>query len=165
MKIIRRYMLREIFFPFILSLTVLTCVFLLGNLVRLTDMVINKGVDLVTVGKVFLLYVPVLLGYTLPIASLVAVITTFSQFSSDNEILALRASGIHLGRLLTPLFVIGVILSLMLVILNERIIPYAHYEQRNLLKNLGKDNPTALLEPGMFIDAFSNQILFIHKID
>jgi len=158
-------MLREIFIPFLLSLTVLTCVFLLGNLVRLTDMVINKGVDLGTIGKVFLLYIPVLLGYTLPIASLIAVITTFSQFSSDNEILALRASGIHLGRLLVPLFFVGIILSLMLVILNERIIPYAHYEQRNILKNLGKDNPTALLEPGMFIDAFSNQVLFIHKID
>src|SRR5262245_53538715 len=165
MKIIRRYILREIFLPFLLSLTVLTCVFLLGNLVRLTDMVINKGVDLSTIGRIFLLYIPVLLGYTLPIACLVAVITTFSQFSADNEILALRASGIHLGRLLAPLFVVGIILSLVLVILNERIIPYAHYEQRNILKNLGKANPTALLEPGMFIDAFSNQILFIHRID
>jgi lipopolysaccharide export system permease protein len=165
MRILRSYILREIAVPFILALAVLTCVFLLGNLVRLTDLVINKGVSLSTMGRIFILYIPVLLGYTLPIASLIAVITTFSQLSSDNEILAMRASGIHLGRLLFPLFIIGVILSLILIILNERIIPYAHYEQRNMLKNLGKDNPTALLEPGMFIDAFDGQVVFIHRIE
>jgi lipopolysaccharide export system permease protein len=164
MRILRSYILKEIMIPFILALCVLTCVFLLGNLVRLTDLVINKGVGLSTMGRIFLLYIPVLIGYTLPIASLVAVITTFSQLSSDNEILAMRSCGIHLGRLLFPLFIIGIILSLTLIIFNERIIPYAHYEQRNLLKNLGKDNPTALLEPGMFINAFEGQIIFIHKI-
>ncbi|HLF18751.1 MAG TPA: LptF/LptG family permease [Candidatus Omnitrophota bacterium] len=164
MKILRTYILRETFIPFLLALCVLTCVFLLGNLVKLTDMVINKGVGLSTIGKIFILYVPMLLGYTLPIASLIAVITTFSQLSSDNEILAMRACGIHLGRLLFPLFIVGIILSLTLIILNERLIPYAHYQQRNILKNLGKDNPTAFLEPGVFIDAFGDQILFIHRI-
>jgi len=165
MRILRSYILREILIPFLLALCVLTCVFLLGNLVRLTDLVVNKGVSLSTMGKIFILYIPVLLGYTLPIASLIAVITTFSQLSGDNEILAMRASGIHLGRLLAPLFIIGIILSLILIILNERIIPYAHYEQRNMLKNLGKENPTALLEPGMFIDAFEDQVIFIHRIE
>jgi len=165
MKIVRSYILKEIFIPFVLALTVLTCVFLLGNLVRLTDMVINKGVSLTTIGHVFILYIPVLLGYTIPIASLIAVITTFSQLSADNEILAMRASGIHLGKLLFPLFIVGIILSLVLVILNERIIPYAHYKQRVMIKNLGKENPTALLEAGMFINAFKGQIIFIHKIE
>ena len=165
MKIIRLYILRESIFPFILSLAILTCVFLLGNLIQLANLVINKGVSLSTIGRVFILYVPVLLGYTLPIACLVSAIITFSRFSADNEILALRASGIHLGRLLFPLFVLGIIISLLAVFLNERIIPYAHHEQRKLLKNLGVKNPAALLEAGMFIHSFDNQILFIHKID
>jgi len=111
------------------------------------------------------MYIPVLLGYTLPIACLIGVILTFSQFSSDNEILAIRASGIHLGRFVMPLALIGIIFSLIMLLLNERIIPYAHYEQRKVIKNLGKENPTALLEAGMFIHAFSDQILFIHKIE
>ena len=63
--------------------------------------------------KSFLLYIPVLLGYTLPIACLVSVILSFSRLSADNEILAIRANGVHLKRLLFPLFVVGLLISLL----------------------------------------------------
>ena len=165
MKILRNYILRECMIPFFLSLGILTCVFLLGNLIRLTNMVINKGVSLYAVGKMFLFYIPLLLGYTLPIACLTTVILTFSRFSSDNEILAMRASGIHLKRLLFPLFVVGIIISLLSIVLNERIIPYAHHEQRQILKDIGVKNPTAVLEAGAFINAFKDQILFVYRIE
>lgn len=165
MRTLRNYILRESLFPFFLSLGVLTCVFLLGNLIRLANMVINKGVSLTAVGKMFLLYIPLLLGYTLPIACLMTVILTFSRFSTDNEILAMRASGIHLRSLLWPLIAIGLILSLFSVVLNEKIIPYAYHEQRVIFKDIGAKNPAAVLEAGSFINAFKNQILFIYRID
>jgi len=164
MKIIRNYILCECVIPFLVALSALTCVFLLGNLIQLAHMVINKGVSLSTVGSIFILYIPVLLGYTLPIACIVSVILAFSRLSADNEILALRASGIYLSRILYPLIFIGLIFSLLTFILNDRLIPYAHHEQRKKLKNLGVKNPTALLEPGIFITSFENQVLFIHKI-
>ncbi len=128
-------------------------------------MVINKGVSLTTIGQVFMLYIPLLLGYTLPIACLMAVILGFSRLSADNEILAMRANGVYLKGLLLPLISIGLILSLILVLLNEKIIPYAHQEQRRLLKDVGVKNPTAVLEAGTFINAFQGQILFIYHID
>ncbi|MDP2652933.1 MAG: LptF/LptG family permease [Candidatus Omnitrophota bacterium] len=165
MKIIRTYILKECILPFFLALTVLTCIFLLGNLIQLTHLVINKGVSIATIGKVFLLTIPVLLGYTIPIACLVSVILAFSRLSADNEILAMRVNGIYLKSLLIPLFVVGVVLSLFCLILNSNIVPYAHHEQRKMLKTLGAKNPTALLEPGVFIHAFEKQTLFIHRID
>src|SRR3989338_9893639 len=116
MKILRNYILRECLWPFFISIGVLTCVFLLGNLIRLANMVINKGVSLASVGKMFLLYIPLLLGYTLPIACLMTVILTFSRFSNDNEILAMRANGINLRKLISPLFMTGIILSLFSVV-------------------------------------------------
>jgi lipopolysaccharide export system permease protein len=164
-RIIRNYILRECVLPFFLALGVLTCVFLLGNLIQLAHLIINKGVDPATIGKVFLLYVPVLLGYTLPIACLISVILAFSRLSSDNEILAIRANGIHVKRLLYPLFVVGIIFSLFILILNNKVIPYAHYQQRIMFKALSAKNPTALLEPGIFIHNFENQIIFIHRIE
>ena len=85
MKILRSYILREPIVPFFLSLGVLTCVFLLGNLIRLANLVINKGVDLSTVGEIFLLYFPVLLGYTLPIAVFIAIILAMSRPSVVGE--------------------------------------------------------------------------------
>lgn len=165
MKILRSYILKECVLPFFLALGVLTCVFLLGNLIQLANLVVNKGISLSTISKVFLLLIPVLLGYTLPIACLIGVLLGFSRISSDNEIIAMRANGIHLGQLLFPLIIVGLILSLASLILNDKIIPYAHYKQKILVKNMGMENPTALLEACVFIHSFDNQILFIYKID
>ena len=165
MRIIRNYILKECFLPFVIALTVLTSVFLLGNLINLANLVINKGVPISVVSKAFLYSVPLLLGYTLPIASLFAIIVAFSRLSSDNEILALRASGFHILKLLMPLITLGIVISLFVLILNDKLIPYAHHARHKLLKNIGVQNPTALLEAGVFIHAFQGQIVFIHKID
>lgn len=165
MKILRNYILKESIIPFFLSLSVLTSVFLLGNLINLTDLVINRGVNLLLIGKVFFYYIPFFLTYTLPIACLVAVILSFSRFSADNEVLAMRASGIHLKKLLLPISIVGILLSLFSLILNARIVPHAYHQQRRLVRKVGTQNPAALLEAGTFITAFRNQIIFIYRIE
>lgn len=165
MKILRTYILKETLVPFLLAFGVLSFIFMLGNLVKLADLIINKGVQAGTVGMIFVLYIPVLMGYILPVACLVSMILAFGRMSADNEILAITASGITTRRLLKPLLIIGIIFSLGSLILNDRVIPYAYHEQKKLLKSLGSENPTALLEPGIFIHAFDGLILFIHRIE
>ncbi|MFH1355240.1 MAG: LptF/LptG family permease [Candidatus Omnitrophota bacterium] len=165
MKILRNYFLKEFIGPLFLALAVLTFVMILGNLVKIADMVINKGVDLFTVSKLFLFMMPSLIRYTLPISALAAVLLSLGRLSSDNEIVAIRASGINLMSLITPLLTVGLMLSLILIILNDRIIPYAHYASRKTLIDVGIKNPTATLEPGVFIDSFQKYILFIYHVD
>jgi len=165
MRILRDYFLREYFGPLFLSLIVLTFVMLLGNLVKIADLVINKGVDIFTVFKLFLFMIPALLTYTLPIANLVAVLMSTGRLSNDNEILTIRVSGINLFRFISPVLIIGILLSLLLVILNDKIIPYAHFASRKTLIEVGVKNPTAALEPGVFITSFEKYILFIYSIE
>ncbi len=165
MKILRNYFLKEFIGPLFLALGVLTFVMILGNLVKIADLVINKGVDIYSVAKLFLLMIPYLLTYTLPIAALTAVLMSLGRLSGDNEIVAIRASGINLFTLILPLLVVGIILSLILVVFNDRVIPYAHYASRKTLIEVGMKNPTAALEPGVFINSFEKYILFIYRID
>jgi lipopolysaccharide export system permease protein len=165
MRILRNYILQECILPFIIAISVLTSVFLLGYLPQLANRVINKGVSLIAVTKMFFFYIPILLGYTLPIACLVTVILTFGRMSAENEILAMRASGIYLRKLLAPLFMLGVILSLCVYILNDRVIPQAYSAQYGILQDTGTQNPTALLEAGSFINAFEKYIIFIYRIE
>ncbi|MBF0485316.1 MAG: LptF/LptG family permease [Candidatus Omnitrophica bacterium] len=165
MRIIRNYILKECVVPFIMCLGVLTFVFLLGYLPQLANKVINKGVSLSAVTMALLYNIPVLLGFTLPIAALATIILTFGRLSSDNEIIAIRASGISLKRLLAPLIFIGAVMSLFLWILNDRVIPNAYNAQRILLQETGSKNPAALLEAGTFIDDFEGYILFIYRVD
>ncbi len=165
MKILREYFLKEYLGPLVAALLVLTFVMILGNLVKIAELVINKGVDIYTVIKLFLFMMPALLTYTLPVATLVAVLLSLGRLSSDNEIVTIKASGINLLTLIIPLLVISLILSLVLVVFNDRVIPYAHYATRKTLVEVGIKNPTAALEPGVFINSFEKYILFIYSIE
>ena len=165
MHILRNYILRECLTPFTLSISILTSVFLLGYLPQLANKVINGGVSLAAMSQVFMYYVPILMGYTLPIACLITVILALGQMSSQNEILAMRASGIHLLRLLAPLTVVGVALCMVVYILNDRLIPRAYVAQTRILQETGSQDPSAMLEPGSFINAFDKYIVFIYRIE
>jgi lipopolysaccharide export system permease protein len=165
MRILRNYLLKEFIGPLITSLCVLTFVMLLGNLVRIADLVINKGVDISRVMILFLFMIPALLTYTLPISTLVAVLLSIGRLSSDNEVITIRASGINFFRMILPIMVVGIILSLSLVILNGQFIPNAHFRLRKALMDIGMKNPTAALEPGIFINSFDKYILFIYSIE
>ncbi len=165
MKILRTYLIKEFLGPLFLGLGVLTFVMLLGNLIKIAELVINKGVDIVSVSKLFLFMIPYLLTYTLPIAALTAVLLSLGRFSSDNEIIAIRAAGINLFGLISPLLVTSLILSLILVIFNDKVIPYAHFASRKTMMEVGIKNPTAALEPGVFINSFQKYILFIYRIE
>jgi lipopolysaccharide export system permease protein len=165
MKILRNYLLKEFTLPFLLSLVVLIFVMLLGNLIKLVELIITKGVSFTSVLKLFIFLIPYLLTYCLPIAVLSSALLSLGRLSSDNEIMAIRSSGIHTLRLIAPLFVLGAVLALFLIILNDRIIPKAHYASRKTLVDIGIKNPAAVLEPGTFIDSFQNYVLFIYSID
>lgn len=165
MKILRNYLLKEFSLPFLFSLVVLIFVMLVGNLIKLTELIVTKGVSFLSVFKLFLFLIPYLLTYIVPIAVLSAVLLSLGRLSCDNEILAIRASGINIFMLILPLLIVGLALSLFLVILNDRIIPKAHYATRKTLIEIGIKNPTAALEAGTFIDSFQNYILFIYSIE
>jgi lipopolysaccharide export system permease protein len=165
MKILRNYILKEFISAFFLSVFVLTFVMILGNLIRIAELIITKGVSLLLAGKLFLYLIPFLFSFILPIATLTAVLLSIGRLSSDNELIAIRSNGISVLRILLPVIIIGLILSLFGVILNNKIIPGAHLRSRQLMVDIGTQNPMAALEAGTFITAFDKFILFIYRID
>jgi len=166
MKILRNYLLREFAGPFFMSLGVLTfTIVVVGNLRRIADLVINRGIDIFSVMKLLILMTPYMITYALPISLLIAVLLALGRLSGDNEIIAIRASGVNILRLFLPLFMIGLILSLGLMLFNDRAASYAHYAYRKTLIEIGIKNPTAALEEGVFINSFEKYVLFIYKVD
>ncbi len=164
MKILRSYLLKELFWPLIMSLSVLIFIMLMGNLVNLFNMVVNKGVDLPSVLKLILLLIPNLLSYAIPLAILSATLLTIGRLSADNEITAIRSSGINLYKLCFPIIVLGLVASLGSIPLNDRIKPNALFTSRKIVKQIGLKSPTALLEAGTFIRTFQDYIIFIYGI-
>ncbi|MFH1782894.1 MAG: LptF/LptG family permease [Candidatus Omnitrophota bacterium] len=165
MKILKKYLVAEILTAFFFSLFIFTFAMVAGNLIKLADLVINKGVEIVLIGKLFLLLIPFLLSYTIPMSILSATLIVFGRLSSDNEITAMRATGINMYSLTLPLIIVGLILSLFSVILNDRILPESHFASRKIVKNIGVKTPSAYLESGTFIKSFKGYIIFINEIN
>jgi lipopolysaccharide export LptBFGC system permease protein LptF len=108
--------------------------------------------------------VPWLLSFTLPVAALTAVILTFGRFSSDGELVAMKASGIGLARVSFPVIMLGIIFSFLAFFLNDQVSPNASFASRRVIKEIGIRSPTAALEEGTFIRGFENYVIFIHEI-
>ncbi len=164
MRLIRNYFLKEFFVNFILSFLSITFVMLLGNLIKMSDLIIRKGIDAGSAFKMFLFMVPYLMGFVIPLSILLGCLLTVGRIASDNEMVAIKAGGIAVHNILFALLTVGLIFSLILVIINDKVIPKAHYESRKIIKQIGKSNPLAFIEPGVFIDNFSDFILFTQDV-
>jgi lipopolysaccharide export system permease protein len=156
--------MNEFLLTFGLCLVIFTFVLVMGNVIKLAELVIAKGVDLIYVLKLFGYLTPYLLSYSVPMAVLTATLLCFGRLSSDNEITAMRASGINLYRISAPAIIIGLALSLGLFFLNDKVLPYSHYQSRRVLADIGIKKPTAFLESGTFIKNFKDYIIFIYEI-
>lgn len=165
MKIINRYLLKELAGPFIGSFFVSTVILAAGNIVQSADMIINRGVDPMHVLLIFLYLMPYVMIFTLPISVLAAVLLGFGRLSGDNEFTALRTSGVSISSIVVPALVCGVLISLASVPLNDRVLPNAKFRARKLIHEAGMQSPTALLEPGVFIKGFQDYIVFIHGLE
>lgn len=148
-----------------IALLLFTFILLVGNLVKLADLLINKGVSPLAVFQMFGLLIPTLLSYTVPIAVLTGTLLAFGKLSSDREILAMRVSGISLWAISLPVLTVGMILSLGLMPINDRVVPWTHYASRKVLQEIGIRNPTAFLEAGTFIREFKPYILFLYGVE
>jgi lipopolysaccharide export system permease protein len=164
MRILRNYILKEFLHSFFISLVVFTFAFLIGNIIQIANLVINKGVSIIAVSKLLFYMTPWLLSFTFPMASVTSVIITFGRFSSDGELTAMRASGVSLWRIAFPVLMLGAIISSATFILNDQIASNASFASRRIVKEIGMKSPAAYLEAGTFIRGFENYVIFIYEV-
>ncbi|MBI4353744.1 MAG: LptF/LptG family permease [Candidatus Omnitrophica bacterium] len=165
MSILRMYVLKEHAAPLAVTATGLTLVALVGNLVKLAELVITKGVSVFDVLRLLIYSIPYLLTFTLPIACLIAMVMAFGRLSSDYELIAMRASGIAPATLVLPMVMAGLLISGGMLALNDRVIPETHLASRRQLKAIGIKHPTAYIEAGTFIKEFEPYVLFVYHVD
>lgn len=165
MKIIRTYLLKELLPPFLLALFISTIVLTASNIIQMADFIMNKGISAGSMFYLIFLLMPSLLTFTIPISVLSAVLLGFARLSSDNEIVALRASGVSVFMLAAPVLVVGLLISLACIPLNYKVMPESGFRARKLVKEIGLTNPAALIEPGVFIKIFKDYVLFAYDMN
>ncbi len=161
MRLIRNYILKDFITVSIFSFLLATMVMLMGNMVQITDLIIRKGVSFFDAAKIFLYHAPVLLQYIIPVSFLFGVLLVMGRLIADNELIAIRVAGISLFKILNIFLIIGAISSLLLFVLNDKVIPEYHYRYQAGKKTFIFKNVSALIEPGVFLDNFENYVLYI----
>lgn len=150
MKLLHRYIGRSLLITFTLTLLVLTGILCLGNLLKIADFIV-KGMDPVLILKFFVFLIVSLLDYAIPMGILTATILVFGRLSADNEITAMRASGVGLTTITAPVFLLAAFLTILCLYLHNTAIPNYNFAIRKLKTQIGLKNPELLLEPGEFV--------------
>lgn len=163
-RIIDRYIFKELLPPFYLSLILFIFIFLTNQILRLMSLLINKGVEILTILRVLLYITPSFLVLTLPMAVLISSIAAFNRLSQDREIMAMRASGISPYRLFIPVGIFSLIIYLSTAILSLYAQPWSGKSVKNLAFNILKKEITIGLEEGKFNDLINNMIIYIDKM-
>ena len=115
-RILPSYILRQHLVPFLLGFGVVTFILEMDVLFDYLDLVVNRGVAVGVVTQLFLLSLGYIVALSAPCAVLIAVLMTFGRLSQDNEIIALRASGVNLGSILLGPLAASLILAVGLVV-------------------------------------------------
>ncbi len=112
MKILAKYITRQMVVTLGFTLGVFTFVLLLARMLRqLSDMLVNQRIGFEIVGYFILLVTPYVLSFTLPMALLATTLLIFGRMSADQEITAMRASGVGLGQVVAPVILLATLLS------------------------------------------------------
>ena len=162
MKILQRYVLDELKLPFLLSFLILNFIFMAGYLVRAANFIIGRNIPLTDTLLVLLLAMPEMVSYTAPMSILTAVLIAFGGLTQNNEVRAMKASGVHPLMIMTPVLIVGLALSFVMFVFNDQIATKASFEVRRMTKKMLIKHPAALIEPGRFVKLNEN-IVFLAK--
>lgn len=135
MKIVDRYLLREMAGPFLFGVLAFVLLFVSGNILfRLTELVAQLGLSLWSATELFFLWLPAFIVLTFPLATLVAILIAFGRLSGDSELIALHAGGISFRRLVLPIVAAGLVISIVTAAFNEVIVPAANRRAESIVR-------------------------------
>jgi lipopolysaccharide export system permease protein len=133
---------------FLFGVLVFSVLLVAGDLLfQIANLVIDKGISLGVVIRLFVYKLPEVVVMTLPMASLLSALLTFGRLSSQSEIVALRAAGIAFRRIIRPVLAASVLVSLGAILLNETIVPLSNRAAQNIMRyEIARERPTLLRE-------------------
>lgn len=165
MKILYRYIFREHVGPFFFGLSVIMFILVMDFILEVLNMIIGKGLNAFIILQVFVLNLAWMLALAVPMAVLVATLMAFGRLSQDNEITALKASGVSIYRLVLPALVASVAIAVGMAFFNDRVLPELNHHARLLMTDIHQKRPTWNLKENVFIDDIPGYNILIKKID
>lgn len=138
--------MREHVGPLVFALTALTSLLLLNYIAKRFGDLVGKGLGWNVIGEFFLLSIPFTVAMTLPMAVLVSTLYAFSRLAAENEITALKASGIGMTRVLVPVLLGATGIAVSMLFFNDQVLPRANHRLSTLQQDIARKKPTFALK-------------------
>src|SRR5580658_3522871 len=165
MRLLDKYIGREVASHSILGLAVFTFVFFVPQLVRLMDLVVRHSGGIGTVALLFLCSLAPVLAFTIPMAVLVGVLIGLGRLSADSEIVAIHASGISMRRLLLPIGFVAASCGLLTLVLTFWIIPLSWRTLGKLEQRVLSSQVPFAVQPRVFDERCPHFVLYVQDVE
>lgn len=164
MKVIDRYVGRELIVSLTFAISVLSLVLIVGNVFRkLLPLLVNRDLPAEYLLTFLAFVLPYSLTFTIPWGLLTAVLLVFGRLSADNELVALRSNGIGIARICRPLLLIVICATGLCLWLSVQVGPAARERLTSTIFHLATHNPMALFESDQVIDQFPGRKIYVGR--
>ncbi len=163
--IINRYMIREFLPPFGINLFFFSFIFLINKILEITNLVVNYQVSVISFLTLLAYSMPFFLAFITPMSVMMAVLLTFLRMSGDNEIVALRASGLNPHRFLVPVMFFCFMGWLLTSFITTVGLPWSNRSYYGLSVELAQKHVDAVIKERSFIDSFQGLMLYVNQVD
>ncbi|MBN1448601.1 MAG: LptF/LptG family permease, partial [Bacteroidetes bacterium] len=148
--IVSRHILRAHIGPFLFSNAIIIFLFLLQFLMKRAGDLVGKGLSPWIILELISLNLAWMLVLSVPMSVLVATLMAFGKLSADNEVTIMRASGMSLYRMTTPVFLAAIGVTVALIWFNNFVLPEANVRLQTLMTDIVRIKPTLSLQAGVF---------------
>ena len=159
-----RYLLVEEAIPFFVSLLVLTLVLFLGKTIRYTKLLFITGSGWADFGKLLVCLIPYLLAFTIPMATLMAILLAFTRLANDNEVTAMKAAGISFYQTIPPVALLAGFAWLITLALSNFVLPQDNSAFQRTVLEMVRSRGQLILKERVFNDQFAGLVFFINSI-
>ncbi len=160
MKIIYRYIVRELTKIFVLSTLFLTGILFLDKLLFIAKLILSRGVSFAEVAQMMLFISPAFLSITIPISVLVASVVVFNQMSGDNEFVVMKASGWSFFYLMRPVMTFAVLAYILNNVVIFYALPWGNYSFKKMVFDIVRHRANLDIKPNVFNRDFKNLIIY-----